>query len=398
MAAFNIDQISTRELQNIIKSKEKIINLLLEDIREQDKHIKVLKEENYKLKSEINECCCYETGNENPNLNISKNSVSFSNSNRFSVLAEDSVNMTSNSPIENRNFVSTGRSKKKCTDDSKTQQKNNIDPNHKVIQIKDLEVNKTSLKSKGFKKPSISVYSDSQGRNLVNLLRERHNIDCVGYVFPNARIRDVIKNISTYEAESEVTAIFGGTNDVAFNESEKIIEELEYMLPKLKNKVIVVDVPFRHDLPQWSCVNKEIVLINDRIDKLCEKFENVTMVKSSLLKRTQHTTHGLHVNKSGKCHLAKMIASIVIEKEPTPPTPLNVPTGELIILDDDASNCSLNSSLGSSFRGFSPIPEKPGFLGNRIGRQDLTHMLPNYIPSINQSAFLVQENSKTLIL
>jgi hypothetical protein len=216
-------------------------------------------------------------------------------------------------------------------------------------------------KLKGMKEPkqiSVSIFSDSQGRDLANIIREEEKLDSIGYVFPGARIKEVIKDVSTWNERSEVTVIMGGTNDVAFNESKNIYEQLKNKLSELGNKVIVVDVPFRYDLPHWSCINKEIEHINSKLYDLCSNFQNVSVIKASSFHRNHYTTHGFHLNKTGKRHIAHIISVELRKFQAKFLAPLDVSLADSSLKEiDDSLNFS-NASLCTSFRGFSPINQR----------------------------------------
>lgn len=112
--------------------------------------------------------------------------------------------------------------------------------------------------------------------------------------------------------KNDFIVIMGGTNDVAKNEANGAISILKHSLINHNNtNVIVVDVPFRHDLSVDSCVNKEIVVTNIKISKICKHFKNVHLLEASKLDRSLHTRHGLHLNNKGKDKLCQDICGIV---------------------------------------------------------------------------------------
>ncbi|XP_049859401.1 uncharacterized protein LOC126354070 [Schistocerca gregaria] len=61
-----------------------------------------------------------------------------------------------------------------------------------------------------------------------------------------------------------------GANDVSRNERKVASSTLKKTLEVLTHtNVIVVNVPHRHDLPQWSCVNKEVEQTNKEYKAIC---------------------------------------------------------------------------------------------------------------------------------
>jgi hypothetical protein len=59
--------------------------------------------------------------------------------------------------------------------------------------------------------------------------------------------------------------------------------------------IILVSVPHRYDLYDWSCVNSEVKTFNRKLVKLVKPFKHVTVVKVDL-KRKFFTKQGLHMN------------------------------------------------------------------------------------------------------
>lgn len=108
----------------------------------------------------------------------------------------------------------------------------------------------------------------------------------------------------------------GGTNDISAkeeNEEMDIISVLRGLLVSLSNpNIIVIDIPFRHDLPINCSENKSINLINKRITVLCEHFKNVHLITASKMNKNFFTRHGLHLNNTGKARLHKIICNHIL--------------------------------------------------------------------------------------
>ncbi len=60
-----------------------------------------------------------------------------------------------------------------------------------------------------------------------------------------------------------------------------------------------MEAPRRHDLIPASCVNKEVVNFNRKLQNVTKKFDNTETVKMST-KGDHFTRHGLHINGRGK--------------------------------------------------------------------------------------------------
>lgn len=162
----------------------------------------------------------------------------------------------------------------------------------------------------------IRLFADSHLRNCALKLKgELDELDIKGTIKPNAPLNIVTKDIleeCSDANKNDFIVIMGGTNDIAKNESNEVVSALKSSLINLMNtNVIVIDVPFRHDLPVFSCVNKAVVDTNIKIKNICKHFKNVHLLEASKIDRTFHTRHGLHLNNKGKDTLCKDICNII---------------------------------------------------------------------------------------
>uniref|UniRef100_A0A1B6MUZ5 Uncharacterized protein n=1 Tax=Graphocephala atropunctata TaxID=36148 RepID=A0A1B6MUZ5_9HEMI len=91
------------------------------------------------------------------------------------------------------------------------------------------------------------------------------------------------------------------TNNVARNESMDLKNKMSEFLENVTDQNgILVDVPNRYDLVNWSCVNKETRKTNRVLNELGSKYKNVTVVEASSAIRDMHTQQGMHFNSRGK--------------------------------------------------------------------------------------------------
>jgi hypothetical protein len=71
------------------------------------------------------------------------------------------------------------------------------------------------------------------------------------------------------------------------------------------------------DLPDTSCVNKEVDTFNNKLTKIVKPFKHATLLKFEQ-KREHFTRHDMHLNATGKASAAKLIVnwvnSIFIQK------------------------------------------------------------------------------------
>jgi len=74
------------------------------------------------------------------------------------------------------------------------------------------------------------------------------------------------------------------------------------------SNIIVVNIPHRYDLDRNSVTNLEIHAVNRKLNKMAKVFSHVAIVETDL-NRKYFTRHGMHLNKSGKEWLSKLIAT-----------------------------------------------------------------------------------------
>ncbi|KAG8284986.1 hypothetical protein J6590_090852 [Homalodisca vitripennis] len=105
--------------------------------------------------------------------------------------------------------------------------------------------------------------------------------------------------------------LFAGTNDVAADESDNILEHLERKLTaRLSSSAVIVStVPHRHDLPEDHPVNQRIDLVNFYIEELSIRHEGVELLNFNLIGRRWFTRHGMHLRLPGK----RLLADLVLE-------------------------------------------------------------------------------------
>lgn len=173
------------------------------------------------------------------------------------------------------------------------------------------------------RKENIILYTDSHGRGLAaNINHKQKSFKCTGYVKPGATMKQVTQNVA-HDAQSlgnnDFIVIMAGSNDLSKNNSSTITSDLQHMLnsPSItKKNIIVCNIPHRHDLEQWSCVNKEVKRTNARLKLICNQYPNVSLVNLTA-KKELHTRHGLHFNSKGKEQITEQICAEIKSREVT---------------------------------------------------------------------------------
>ena len=108
-----------------------------------------------------------------------------------------------------------------------------------------------------------------------------HNLgttfEVTGYVKSGTGLEE-ITNIARKEIDEltmkDMAVVWGGTNNVAKNESEKGLVHISNFVKQRKHtNIIIVGAPKRHDLLPTSCVNSEVTTYNRKLHKrmkMCE--------------------------------------------------------------------------------------------------------------------------------
>jgi hypothetical protein len=139
-------------------------------------------------------------------------------------------------------------------------------------------------------------------------------VEVTGYVRPGSKLENI-----TYIAKKEINGltkkdtvvVWGGTNDIAKNESDKGLAYLSNFVEQSKYaNVIIVGAPKRHDLLKTSCVNGKVDKFNRKLHKKMKLYERAKVI-DSVLQRECYTRHGLHLNSLGKEQMAHKIVEQV---------------------------------------------------------------------------------------
>ncbi|KAG8290686.1 hypothetical protein J6590_077835 [Homalodisca vitripennis] len=103
---------------------------------------------------------------------------------------------------------------------------------------------------------------------------------------------------------------------MAANESHKLLSVIKEVLNIVcNNKVIILDIRSRYNLPDWSYVNREVKNSNKALKEIIKVYPNVLLIEVSLVDRHLDTHHGMHLNCWGKRWLAETICKTVKGQE-----------------------------------------------------------------------------------
>ena len=146
----------------------------------------------------------------------------------------------------------------------------------------------------------------------------QHNRRCCfevhEFVKPGANAQMIV-NTSTKTmgklTKKDVVVVWGGTRDVGKNETDKGLRQIRNFVENHKQtNVIVMSVPYRHDLESSSCVNHEVKVYNRKLKNNLKLFDNTCVLEVDT-DCELYTRHGLHMNLKGKERIARKIAEAI---------------------------------------------------------------------------------------
>jgi len=150
------------------------------------------------------------------------------------------------------------------------------------------------------KKHRVVLIGDSHikrcSEKISNLLDDSYNV--TGITKPNAKLEAITSpidvNVDIYTTDGLI--ISGGTVDVARNETNNGLRHLTHFLKRTSStSVIILDVPHRFDLVNSSCVNKETIVYNRKLQKIV-KTSNHVQIQTMSRDRPCYTKHEMRMN------------------------------------------------------------------------------------------------------
>jgi len=252
--------------------------------------------------------------------NTTKTDQFIRTTNRYTLLIEVPTDEGGTIPVIVNGGIS-AKGSAKATTRSKSHQEasGHGETNHKKSSIKSNVRKNTSHKLNSSpqqrKKHRIIIIGVSHARGSASNMKHNLNDDfgLTGFVKPGATTDSLISSTTEdtkHLTNDDLLVFWGGTNDVSRNNSQKGLKSLtNFVEVHSHTNIILVCVPHRHDLPEWSCVNREVKTFNRKLVKLMKPYQHVTVMRVDP-DRKFFTQHGLHMNNSGKERLASEIANL----------------------------------------------------------------------------------------
>lgn len=141
--------------------------------------------------------------------------------------------------------------------------------NRKLSQQKMKKNTTNSLVSSPCSKNKVLIIGDSHVRDLSVKIRNFLNVplNVTGITKPNANAESITS--SSHFATKNVTKkdlliFYGGTKDISRNETSNGLKALRAFAHRTINtNVILLEAPYRYDLPPSSCVNTKVTRFNE---------------------------------------------------------------------------------------------------------------------------------------
>jgi len=171
--------------------------------------------------------------------------------------------------------------KKKCTHSKK----------HKIIRIGDSNIKGYACNLKSLLSNNYEFYSIVRPGSTTSELKE-----------------SAIEEVSQL-CHDNVIIICSGTNDYEPHKFSLTLHNImNYVKSNSHTNIILMNVPYRYDIPNSLSVNKIISVLNRKLQKLVKVFPHTSFLKTDT-DRNLFTNHGLHINKLGKQLVHHLIAS-----------------------------------------------------------------------------------------
>ena len=136
---------------------------------------------------------------------------------------------------------------------------------HEMKTIKDdREKMRKKVNKQEENKHRIIVIGDSHARECAAEIKSNldENFDAQGFVKQGAGLSAIITTAEKYIqhlSKQDVVVVWRGSRDVGKNETKQGINRVKNFVETNKHtNIILMEAPHRHDLIQYSCVNKEV--------------------------------------------------------------------------------------------------------------------------------------------
>jgi hypothetical protein len=144
----------------------------------------------------------------------------------------------------------------------------NSNPKHKQEDSNSTSDSISHLINLQNKEHKIVILGDNHARGSASSVKHNFNDNyrCSGFVRLGANIDTLISSVMEdvkHLTNSDTIVFMGGTNDVSKNNFQDGLKHIiNFVEVNSHTNIILMSVPHRHDLPEWSCVNSEVKAFN----------------------------------------------------------------------------------------------------------------------------------------
>ena len=191
--------------------------------------------------------------------------------------------------------------------DSTKNRINNLKETIKVLNRKNSSLSKTHR---------VILIGDSSIKgyacNLQSLLSDNYNVySTVKPGSTTCELKESAKEEVRQLSHDDVIIICSGTNDYEPNKFSLTFHNImNFINSNDHTNIILMNDPFRYDLPNSISVNRNISALNRKLQKLVKDFPHLSFLKTDM-DRNLSMYHGLHLNKLGKQLVQHQIASLL---------------------------------------------------------------------------------------
>jgi len=139
-----------------------------------------------------------------------------------------------------------------------------------------------------------------------------------GWIKPRAFAEEILEKPMDLENlnKSDVIVFSAGANNVYMNNSNVALSKIiKFIQNNCNTKIIILGVPQRYDLVEYSCVNRAIQVFNCKLKKTVKSFNYVTILQCNY-DREYFTNHGMHLNRRCKGLVSKQLVSEIFKLTP----------------------------------------------------------------------------------
>jgi hypothetical protein len=157
----------------------------------------------------------------------------------------------------------------------------------------------------------IILVGDSHIKGFASSLKSMLNSDyeLLSVVKPGSSskvLKESAKEIVRQLSHEDLLVVSSGTNDLELDNFVITFQNIMNYLTSINHpNILLLSIPFRNDLPNYSAVNMNIFMLKKKLQKLVRALPHTRFLDSKN-DRKLFTNHGLHCNKLGKrtCYFA----------------------------------------------------------------------------------------------